>query len=193
MFKSVTGKLAALSAITLLSVAACGDADEKATKSAFVPAADALLSYVPANSPYVFASIAPLPDEVMAKLEPQLDLILKSYEKVLQEIVVVATAKSSATGSNDEDAEKAIAVLGELSSLMSVEGLRGAGFEMNSRAVLYGNGVLPVLRLEISDGALFEAALKRMEESAGEQMEIASIAGNPVRYVVADAVQFRPR
>jgi hypothetical protein len=43
-----------------------------------------------------------------------------------------------------------------------------------------------VLRIEVSDGALFEAALVRIEESANEKMDVATIAGNSVRYVVAE-------
>jgi hypothetical protein len=148
-----------------------------------------LLNFVPADSPYVFASLAPLPDDVLDKLEPKIDRILSSYQVLLQEIVAMAAESSQGEGDGAEGPthqEKAVAVMGELSSLLSVEGLRGAGFERSSRSVLYGNGLLPVLRIEVSNGALFEAALARIEESAGEAMETVSIAGNPVRYVDVD-------
>jgi hypothetical protein len=188
MFKTPSSKLVLIAVFCVAAMVACGDSDETSKKSA-VTTADSLLNFVPANSPYVFANLAPLPDDVFDKLEPKIDRILSSYQVLLQEIVAMAAASSYGEGDSEEDPanqEKAVAVMGELSSLLSIEGLRSAGFERSSRSVLYGNGLLPVLRLEVSDGALFEAALARVEESAGEAMETVSIAGNPVRYVNVD-------
>jgi hypothetical protein len=185
MFKSLSSKLVYFAIICATTLVACGNSDDESKSSGAVAAAGSLLSYIPADSPYVFASLEPLPDDVLDKLEPKIDRILASYKVLLQEIVVMA-AESDDEGDNDEDKAKAIAAVNELSSLLSVDGLRGAGFERDSRSVLYGNGLLPVLRLEVSDGALFEATLARIEESAGEKMEQASIAGNPVRFVDVD-------
>ena len=174
MFKSVSTKLTIATILVAMTTVAC----EKTDKAS-------LLDYVPADSPYVFASIAPLPDAVFDKLDPKIDRILQSYETLLREIAGMAIEKSADDGDDSEDAEKAAAVIAELSSLMSVDGLRGAGFDRKSTAVFYGNGLLPVLRIEVSDGALFESALSRIEEKAGEKMDVATIAGSPVRYVVA--------
>lgn len=174
MFKSVSTKLTIATILVAMTTVAC----EKTDKAS-------LLDYVPADSPYVFASIAPLPDAVFDKLDPKIDRILQSYETLLREIAGMAIEKSTDDGDDSEDAEKAAAVIAELSSLMSVDGLRGAGFDRKSTAVFYGNGLLPVLRIEVSDGALFESALSRIEEKAGEKMDVATIAGGPVRYVVA--------
>ena len=174
MFKSVSTKLTIATILVAMTTVAC----EKTDKAS-------LLDYVPADSPYVFASIAPLPDAVFDKLDPKIDRILQSYETLLREIAGMAIEKSADDGDDSEDAEKAAAVIAELSSLMSVDGLREAGFDRKSTAVFYGNGLLPVLRIEVSDGALFESALSRIEEKAGEKMDVATIAGSPVRYVVA--------
>lgn len=174
MFKSVSTKLTIATILVAMTTVAC----EKTDKAS-------LLDYVPADSPYVFASIAPLPDAVFDKLDPKIDRILQSYETLLREIAGMAIEKSADDGDDSEDAEKAAAVIAELSSLISVDGLRGAGFDRKSTAVFYGNGLLPVLRIEVSDGALFESALSRIEEKAGEKMDVATIAGSPVRYVVA--------
>ena len=186
MIKTFSSKLVAVAAMCAVTLVACGDSDEKSKQSAAISAASGLLNYVPADSPYVFASLAPLPDKVMDKLEPKIDRILQSYEVLLQEIVVMVNAKAAAGDEDEAKAQKAIAVIGELSSLMSVEGLRSVGIERDSRAVVYGNGLLPVVRIEVSDGALFEAALARMEESAGEKMDLAQVAGNLVRFVEVD-------
>ena len=188
MLKTLSSKLVLIAFICATATVACGDSDEKAKASA-VAAAGSLLDYVPADSPYVFASLTPLPDDVLDKLEPKIDRILSSYQVLLQEIIAMAAKSSGDEGESEEDKAnqaKAVAAMGELSSLLSIEGLRGAGFERESRSVLYGNGLLPVLRIEVSDGALFEAALARIEESAGETMDKMNIAGNAVRYVDID-------
>lgn len=187
MFKTLSSKLVFIAVICGMTLVACGDSDEKSKQTG---AAGELLSYVPADSPYVLASLEPLPDDVMDKLEPTIDRVLRAYDAVLQEVVVMATAKADGeAGADDEEAQKITAVVRELSALMSLDGLRSIGFERESRVVVYGNGLLPVLRLEVSDGALFEAALARIEASAGEKMALATIAGKSVRY--ADAEGFK--
>lgn len=189
MLKSVSSKLLLTAVVTSLFLYGCSKDEDKASPAADLSAAGEILQYVPADSPYVFASLSPLPEDVMDKLEPSIDRILAAYETVLQELMVMVTEEAEAGGEDAEDAQKAAAVLGEVSSLMSLDGLRGAGFDRESRAVIYGNGLLPVMRIEVTDGALFEAALARIEESAGEDMEIANISGNTVRFIEADDVK----
>ena len=46
---------------------------------------------------------------------------------------------------------------------MSLDGIRGAGIERESAFALYGNGILPVLRFELSDADLFDAAIDRID------------------------------
>lgn len=188
MLNSINSKLVLLVLVSCTVFFGCSKKDDEMAKADLSAASD-ILQYVPADSPYVFASLAPLPDDVMDKLEPSIDRILSSYETLLQELVVAAREKAEEEGEDAEQLTKAAAVVGELSSLMSVDGLRGAGFERDSLAALYGNGLLPVLRMEVSDGKLFEAELARLEEAAGEKMDVARIAGNPVRYVDADQLK----
>ncbi|MDA1063284.1 MAG: hypothetical protein O2907_02915, partial [Proteobacteria bacterium] len=189
MVKAFSSKLILIAVFSVATLIACGDSDEESKQAGEIAAAGSLLNYVPADSPYVFASLAPLPDDVLDKLEPKINRILSSYQILLQEMVVMAAQPADTESASEEDQldqQKAVAILSEMSSLFSIEGLRGAGFERKSRSILYGNGLLPVIRLEVSNGALFEAALARIEESAGEKMEQMSIAGNPVRYVDVD-------
>ena len=186
MFKSVTRKIVFATLLASLSLFGCSNSDEESASSANFAAAAGILNYVPADSPYVLASITPMPEDVMDKLEPNIDRMLAAYETLLQELFVMANAKIVDSGEGDEEALRATAVLAELSSLLSIEGLRGAGFSRESRLALYGNGLLPVLRIEVTDGALFEAALQRIEESSGEQMDVATIAGSSVRYITVE-------
>lgn len=188
MLKTVNNKFVLIVIFGCLSLAGCSSKDDEKSK-VDLSAARGILQYVPADSPYVLASIAPLPDDVMDKLEPNIDRMLLSYETVLQELFAVAQEQALADGADEEDLAKAGAVMDELSTLMSLEGLRAAGFDRESLAVVYGNGLLPVLRMELSDGTLFEDAMARLESSAGEEMDVLTLAGNAVRFIDADEVR----
>jgi hypothetical protein len=189
MFNSVSSKIVFATILASVALFGCSSSEDESGSSVNVAAAGAILDYVPADSPYLFASISPLPDDVMDKLDPNIDRILAAYETLLQELFAMATAEIDASGEEDAEAQRAAAVIGELSSLLSIDGLRGAGFARESRSALYGNGLLPVLRIEVTDGALFEAALVRIEESSGEEMEVATISGSPVRFITMDEVK----
>jgi hypothetical protein len=48
--------------------------------------------------------------------------------------------------------------------------------------VLYGAGLLPVMRMTLSDGDLLEATIARMEKKANQSMAVAMIDGQSYRY-----------
>ena len=190
MFKSIRTRIIAATLFSALTLVGCDKEEKEEAPSAGVLASqDSILQYIPADSPYVLASVEPLPDSVMDKLEPKLDRVLASYEGLLQETMKAIEAEAAAQVDSDVDADKISAVFGELGSLMSVEGMRNAGFSRDSTAALYGVGLLPVLRIGVSDGALFDAALSRIEAKAGEKMSVAQIDGSAFRYVDAEDVK----
>ncbi len=184
MFKAVPFKTILALCFLSLAIVACTDSsDDKAT----APTLDAgLLKYVPADSPYVFAMLDPLPDEVADKLEPKVDAILKSYQGLLRQFVKISAAVAADSEGEDGLPEESLAALQEFGSLLSIEGLRSIGIERDSTAVLYGAGLLPVLRMTLSDGALFDAAIARIEENAQGSMTVATIDGQSYRYAGDD-------
>ncbi|MCH7821706.1 MAG: hypothetical protein IIA07_06785 [Proteobacteria bacterium] len=182
MFKFDSKRLIILILVGALSLVACDQSDDSAGGSSLLASNDSILRYVPADSPYVFASVEPLPDDILDKLEPKFDRILASYEGLLRQVMAMATSKVAEGEGDAGDFETASAVVTELSSLMSIEGLRGAGFGRESTAVFYGHGLLPVLRMHVSDGALFDAALARIETKAGQKMPVATIGNSSFRY-----------
>ena len=182
MFKFDSKRLIIPFLVGALTLVACDKADDSAGGSSMRISDDSILQYVPADSPYVFASVEPLPDDILDKLEPKFDRILKSYEGLLREAMAMASSKVAEGQGDAGDFETASAVVAELSSLMSIEGLRGAGIGRESTAVFYGHGLLPVLRMHVSDGALFDAALARIETKAGEKMPVATIGNSSFRY-----------
>ena len=145
-----------------------------------------LLKYVPADTPYVIASTKPLPSKLADKLEPTVDEILKTYQRVLRYVLAEQLEKMSMDEGGAEDAEKFRGVMEEVLGLMSLEGIRGAGIARDSAFVFYGNGLMPVLRLELSDPKLFDAAVKRIEEKAGDVLLLGEANGTAYKYANAD-------
>lgn len=182
MFKSISTKVFAVFAISTLMVAGCGKDEETV-------ADDTLLKYVPADTPYVFASLEPLPDDIMDELEPMIDRVLVSYRSVLEEVIVAKEAELTEEQRTSEDTQKVKAVVEGLSTLLSVEGMREAGIARDSLMAFYGNGLLPVMRIELSDGALFEAAIARLEQQGGDQMLVADFEGQSYRYFDAEELR----
>lgn len=182
MFKSISTRVFAVFAISTLMVAGCGKDEETV-------ADDTLLKYVPADTPYVFASLEPLPDDIMDELEPMIDRVLVSYRSVLEEVIVAKEAELTEEQRTSEDTQKVKAVVEGLSTLLSVEGMREAGIARDSLMAFYGNGLLPVMRIELSDGALFEAAIARLEQQGGDQMLVADFEGQSYRYFDAEELR----
>ncbi len=181
MFKSISTRIFAVLALSALVLTGCGK-DEKIPDTA-------LLKYVPADTPYVFASLEPLPDDVMDELEPMLDRVLGSYKSVLKEVIATKQAEMTEYGQDSDETKNVNAFVEELSTLLSVQGMRDAGIARDSLMAFYGNGLLPVMRVGLSDGALFEAAIARFEEQAGSQMPVAELAGQSYRFFDAEELR----
>jgi len=148
-----------------------------------------LLKYIPADTPYVFASTEPLPSELADRLEPTVDGILQSYQQILRYVIAEQAAKISAEEEGAEKAEQFSGVAEEFLTLMSLDGIRGAGIERDSAFALYGNGLLPVLRLELSKSALFDAAIERIENKADKPMLTGEASGQAYKYFDAEKLK----
>ena len=185
MLKIVQSRYLLLLAVCALGAAGCGkSADEREAASPLTDTGG-LLRYVPADTPYVFGTLEPPPDEFMDRIEPKVDRLLAAYSEML------GAAMSEAESGNDdaEEREKISALVTEFRSVMSLEGLKQAGLTRNSTGLLYGNGLLPVLRITLSDATLFDDFLTRIEAKSGEQMAVAEVGGMPYRYVEDEGVR----
>ena len=180
MFKAFTIKTVLSFCFLLVATVACTDSSDKTDPGSALDTA--LLRYVPADTPYIFAMLDPFPDEVADKLEPKIDAILRSHAGMLKTIRDTALKSAEGGGIPNEAAE----ALDEMGKLLSIEGFRGAGIQRDSKAVVYGVGLLPVLRMTLSDGDLMDAAIARVEEKAGDGMSVAIIGGQSYRYAGDD-------
>ncbi len=186
MLKTSPIRALVLGALALLLVAACsgGSSDTSALTDE-----SSLLRFVPADTPYVFATGAPLPDDLLDALEPKINEMMEVYQVFLDEILA-STLRSGSKDIDEEEARKMAAIASELVSIFSVDGMRAAGIERDSEMVLFGNGLLPVLRVEVTDEKLFEKALADIEQAADEEMATATLDGHSYRYIGDEEMRF---
>ncbi len=182
MLKSLSKLAAAAVVFSVLVLAGC-DADDK-SESAFADE-DSILRYVPADTPYLLATGEQLPDDMLDDLEPKIDEMMDSYQVMFRAIFDSAIADSGMHMSADER-EAFAAIATEFMSLFSIDGMRDAGFERDSRMVFFGHGLLPVWRVEVSDEQKFEAVIARFEEAAAASMSVGEIDGQQYHYVGDD-------
>jgi hypothetical protein len=148
-----------------------------------------LLQYVPADTPYVLASTEPLSSALADKFEPTVDEVLQAYQRVVRYLMAEQIVKMSSEEGGAEAAEQFRGLMEEVLNLVSLDGIRGVGIERESAFVFYGNGLMPVLRLELSDAALFDAAIARFEEKAGKALLSGTARGATYQYADADKMK----
>ena len=177
--------LIALAAATL--VAGCGLFDRDPDSA--LEDADGILGYVPADSPYVFASVEPMPDDVLDRLEASADSMYSAYATIIEASLEDAADQVADRGGDAEDAEFVAAVASELVQLLRSDNLRAAGIPRGAQMAFYGVGLLPVVRVELSNSLAFEARLAEIEASVGREMSTASVQGTSYRYVGDDTIR----
>ena len=190
MSKSIRTTLVFVLAVCAVTFTACTKKEEAGKAASILQSDQTILRYIPADTPYVFANVEPLPDDLMDKMEPKIDRLLKAYQTILKEAIAARQGEKSDEDTDSEQQKRIEGVVDELSGLMSIEGLRGAGIGRDATAAIYGNGLLPVLRFSATDGKLFDAAISRLEEKAGQKMPVAEVDGHSYRYVDADNFRF---
>ncbi len=148
-----------------------------------------LLQYIPADTPYVFASTEPMPKKLADKLEPTVDEILQAYQSIVRYTLDEQLAKMESSEEAADEAERFRGVADEIVGLMSLDGIRGVGIERESAFAMYGNGLLPVLRFELSKSSLFDAAIERIEEKSGTALLLGDAGGESYKYLDADKMR----
>ena len=146
-----------------------------------------ILQYIPEDTPYVMAFVKPFPDDLIDKMEPAIEETLAAYRSILE----FAMEEAAAEAAEQSDAEAPLsaeqraqfeALADELIAILSAEGLEGAGIGRDSLFAIYGDGLLPVMRLALSDGEKFAATIARFEEKAEQKFDVADLGGVSYRY-----------
>jgi hypothetical protein len=156
-------------------VGACSR-DEGPTNA--LQAGGGLLQYIPADSPYVVAAAEPLPADVRDALVEKTRPVMEAYANLLRVVITERAAEENADESGQRASRELIA---EFTRLMTPEGLESAGIGRLSTAAVYGHGLWPVLRISLSDDALMEETLSRLEDRLGHKMPTATVDGRSYR------------
>ncbi len=144
-----------------LVLAACGK-DQAA-------APDSPLGFVPANTPYLFANLEPMPGDVTEAWMKRFESIGDLYTEILND----AASKLSAEKPDATETKVMLALMEEMKGKFNTAGLESIGFSVNPtpRFAAYGIGLVPVMRAELKDAAAFEAFIGRVETRVGKQLD----------------------
>ena len=134
----------------------------KAGKSAAVTAvAQDLLSAVPDDSPYVFANTAAMPKDFLDRIGTAMTPAMQMVEKEMLE-------EENGLGDSPDD-KLAKAFIAELKGNFNRAGMAKMGLDPDFRFVIYGVGVLPVMRFALKDAKAFRAMITRIETNGGRK------------------------
>jgi hypothetical protein len=148
--------------VSLLLLAGCGKKAENT----------APLSFAPADTPYLYANFKPLPDDVAKAWRSRADALRTSSAQGYDRL-----ADLLRSGSPDL-ARELEAVGAELESAQSAQQLQQqTGLAPGMRVALYGIGLAPVLRFELSDPQAFRAFVARVEKRVGHPFKTAELDG----------------
>lgn len=166
--------LAALAAFLLL--AACGEEP----KEPEFP--NDLLTRVPADTPYVIASGEPVSEEVMQAWQEQVRPAMDLARLQIDEAIGQLEAEQPAL------AAQLMAVMDEILTLAEQEERAKIGIEREDRIVIYGNGLMPVVRLTVSDPEAFRSFLGRLGAKSGVGMGSTTYQGKQISRLAMDPV-----
>jgi hypothetical protein len=157
-------------ALAGLLLAACGHKDK-----------DAPLAFAPADTPYVVANLDVLDDDTRTALLGQADAQLPSELAQLR-----ATADEMAA--RDPDSANLLRAFAKELDGQSIQSFaQNAGLDLKGYSALYGLGLAPVLRFQLSDTAAFEAFVGRLETAYGKKLDVASVGKQNYRRHVSAA------
>jgi hypothetical protein len=153
--------LAAVAAVMLLTVSACGK-DE--AKPAIGGSSNTLLSYVPPATPFLAANLQPTPGEVIDSFLLKASPVLITAQA---ELVRIRAKLESQPDAADTGSKLLLALLQELDGKLNRPGLESLGFDLQSHKVVYGLGAFPVARVSLLNAAALKSTVQRILDKAG--------------------------
>jgi hypothetical protein len=161
-----TKRLLALGVASVL-LAACGHKDK-----------DAPLAFVPADTPYVVASLDKLDDDAYEAMLAQANSELPGQVGQMKAFAQDLDAKGNADG-----ARLVRALAAEFDGKTAEAALKNMGLDAKSGTAFYGLGLAPVVRVALADNAAWDAFVGRLETAYGKKLETADAGGQSYRHV----------
>ncbi|MEP6899964.1 MAG: hypothetical protein ABI870_15675 [Rhodanobacter sp.] len=151
-------------------LAACGHKDK-----------DAPLAFVPADTPYVIANLDVLDDDTRKAMLAQADSQLPS------QLAQINSAADQLAKKDPDGARLLRALSAEFSGKTIETFSQNAGLDLKGYSAIYGIGLSPVMRFQLSDPAAFEGFLGRLETAYGKKLDVAKIGDQSYRKYVSAA------
>jgi hypothetical protein len=160
-----TRTLALIVGATLIISACSRDSDE--AELAVKENTNPLLAYVPADTAYVFADLEPIPKDItdayVTRFQPVLDVMSEQIEEFQSEY-------AAGEFEDNEMARFAKTVLDELGGDLSSENLEKFGISLQAHHAIYGMGIFPVIRFELSEEQELRNTIGRIEAEMGYEL-----------------------
>ncbi|QWT20613.1 hypothetical protein KPL74_01060 [Bacillus sp. NP157] len=161
-----TKRLLALGVASVL-LAACGHKDK-----------DAPLAFVPADTPYVVASLDKLDDSAYEAVIAQINAELPG-----QVVQLKSYAQEFEGKGNVDTARLMRALVTELDGKNAETVLKSTGVDIKTGSAVYGIGLSPVARAALADPAAWDAFVGRLETAYGKKLDTANAGGQAYRHV----------
>ncbi|WP_136069201.1 hypothetical protein [Modicisalibacter radicis] len=130
--------------------------------------ADAPLAHVPADTPFLFASLETADEKTLEAAMASSNASLASQRSELRQLA------EELRGNDDAEALANVleALADELAGKSSYQQVaEQVGVDLGGLSALYGHGLSPVLRLSVSDAERYRAFLERLAEASGQPLE----------------------
>lgn len=157
-------RVAALAAFAAL--AACGRKD----------APDTALAFVPADTPYAFANLEPIPQAVYDDWKVRFAPLAEAYDAMIAQSLATLAKDPAA---DRPEARAARAFLEAFRGHASLEGMERLGLDLRGHWAVYGVGLVPVSRLPLKDADAFRAFIAKVEQHYGEKLPVGEAQGQP--------------
>jgi hypothetical protein len=133
--------------------------------------ATAPLAFVPADTPYVFANLEPLPQDKLDAWLQQSEAAVEMWRTQFdQAYAKYAQADEASTAKPWLDALDA-----EFRGKTVKQSMQHLGLDLHALSAVYGVGLVPVARLALADPEAFRAFVARVEAKAGSKIPAAKI------------------
>lgn len=140
---------------------------------------DAPLAFVPADTPYVVANLKVMDDDAR-------DAVLTQANAQLPGKVEQMKAAADKMAVKDPNGAKLLRAFAEQLEGKTVQQFaKSAGISMEGHSALYGLGLAPVMRFELSDAKAFDGFVGRMENAYGKKLEVAKLGDQSYRHLVS--------
>ena len=140
---------------------------------------DAPLAFVPADTPYVVANLDVLDDETRQAILAQVDAEMPAQVQQLK-------SQADQIADKDPDMAKYLrTVATEFDGKTAEQLIQETGVDPKGYMALYGLGLSPVLRMELSDAKAFDSFVGKIQNDYGKKFETATLGTQSYQRYVA--------